>query len=125
MNAQTARQTLDLSETMQEALTLVLRRIGQSGDRQAIEVLTDTMEAFSTVERTLLNSAVLPGDQDTDQEKLQKLTDELRDGFDWLVQSLEGVSDSSPHEVARLTLLPRFEAWQAALRSCLQPFAAS
>ncbi len=125
MNTEAAKQVIDLTETMHEALELARRHSGQKASEEALGVLTDTMEAFSAVERTLLEFSILPSGGDTGRENLQQHTDELRDGFDWMVQSLENVSDASPYEVINFTLMPRFQAWQAALRSCLRPFIVS
>jgi len=111
---------LQLSESTLEGLEHVHRRAMEGHFEKTAGLFTDIVESFHRMETAL--QPYLPECKGTELE--QKTADVVQ-GLKLMLAAYEGDRDVRPVEILQFSLLPRYRAWQEALRSALGPYTAS
>jgi hypothetical protein len=114
------KRTLELSETMGEALEHIKNQVNEGKAESTIQLANDTMTAFASIVqgmRGFLNE--LPPNQ------VEEYTDKLLKGFDVLITAYEQHQDGKILEVLQFNVLPAYKKWNGELVQYLQPYLVS
>lgn len=117
-----AKRTLELADTMGEALQHIHRRVAEGYPLEdSMALFTDAVAGFSEIE-SVLSGSFVEAEKD---EQLAKAAEALQDGFHRLTEAFEGVAAEGAVTILRVTLLPRYETWKQELRRLLSPHVVS
>lgn len=120
LNVQVISKTLELLETMKEAINYVEERLEKLDTESTITVLGDTIEAFAAIE-----GVVIQNSNETEENELKEKTEELKNKLSILVKEYEKDSGKNLVEIVRLSLKPVFENWKEEIEIILRPYIVS
>ncbi|BAU26562.1 hypothetical protein DFP93_10856 [Aneurinibacillus soli] len=114
------KQTVELSETMSEALEHIKIRVNEGNIESTIQLVDDTMIAFSTIVKSMQRFLYkLPPNQ------IEEHTDMLVKGFQVLTTAYEQGQSGKILEVLQFTILPAYKKWSSELEKHLQSYIVS
>ncbi|SHG54183.1 hypothetical protein SAMN02745221_00447 [Thermosyntropha lipolytica DSM 11003] len=111
---------LELLGTMEEAFAYTRDKLEALEIEATTGVLHDTMEAFLTIENSLLFMS-----PDLAAGRIKQATDKLRDAFSLIVQNYEEERGYKALEIVRTSLEPAFRYWKQTLEEELRPYVVS
>ncbi len=114
MDREIAMRILMLVNTGLEALEYVNTHSLAGASEQTMTVFTDVVQAFVEIEQVLTASGML--------DEVESSTQSLKDGFSWMVKGYEKPESVQPVDMMRLTVLPRYKAWQEELQMCFSKY---
>ena len=120
MNLDVMKSILELSETTLEGLEHVRKRAMEGHFEKTAGLFTDIVESFHRME-----AALQPYQTELKESGLEARTGEVVQAMKLMLAAYEGDKDVRPVEILQFSLLPRYRAWQEALRDALGPYTAS
>ncbi|KXZ40438.1 hypothetical protein SAMN05661008_00006 [Alkalithermobacter thermoalcaliphilus JW-YL-7 = DSM 7308] len=112
LNQEVIKQTLDLLETMEEGMDYVKAKLGELNIEATVTVLTDLIEAFTEIEKSI--SPII--------KNLSEKEDKLRKAFDIIVKEYEISKGQKAYEIMQFTLEPAFKNWKQEIENTLKPY---
>jgi hypothetical protein len=114
------KRTLELSETMGEALEYIKAQVNEGQVESTIQLANDTMAAFASIVQSIRGFLdELPPNQ------IEAHTDMLVKGFDVLTTAYEQRQNGKALEVLQFNVLPAYKKWNSELVQYLQPYVVS
>jgi hypothetical protein len=114
------KRTLELSETMGEALEHIKSQVNEGQAESTIQLANDTMTAFASIVQGMRGFLdELPPNQ------VEEYTDKLLKGFEVLTKAYEQHQDGKILEVLQFNVLPAYKKWNRELVQHLQPYIVS
>ena len=111
---------LDLLEIMEEGLAYIKEKLIELNIEATITVLSDTIDAFSAVERSITPMLDELGDN-----KILGKTEELRKRLDIMIKEYEKKNGQKFYEIIQLSLEPAFKEWKEEIEQRLRPYVVS
>lgn len=111
---------LDLLEIMEEGLDYVKKRIMKLNMEATVTVLSNTIDAFSTIE-----AVMIPILEELEENEIMEKTEVLKEKFNILVKEYEKVNGQKFYEIMQLSVEPAFNKWKKEIEIELRPYVAS
>lgn len=114
------KRTLELSETMGEALEYIKTQVNEGQTETTIQLANDTIIAFITIIKSMRGFLdELPSNQ------IEEHTDILLKGFEVLTTVYEQGQKAKIVEVLQFNVLPAYSKWRNEVEKQLQPYTMS
>ncbi len=114
------KRTLELSDTMGEALNHIKIQINEGHIENTIQLANDTMTAFVSIIQSM--KAFL---EELQANQIEIYTDTLVRSFDALITAYEQQQTGKILEILQFNVLPAYKNWRMELRKQLQPYTIS
>lgn len=111
---------LELLSTMQEAFSYTREKMEALEIEATIGVLHDTIEAFLTIENSILFMS-----PDLAGGSIKPATDNLKNAFEIIVKNYEQSQGNKALEIMEVSLVPAFLGWKEAVEKELRPYVVS
>lgn len=117
-----ARQILDLTETMNEALTHMQERKAQGHPpRQTIQLIADVVHAFAEIQDAMATAF----QHEREDGRYIAATSSFQEGLALMTNFYEGGGEEVVLDILGDAVVPRFAEWRGALERLLLPHVSS
>ena len=120
INQEVIFNILDLLEIMEEGLAYIKEKITELNIEATIAVLSDTIDAFSSIERSIISMI-----DELEENQILEKTEELRKRLDIIVKEYEKKNGQRFYEIIQLSLEPAFKEWKEEIGQRLRPYVVS
>ena len=111
------QKAAELSETCLEGLEYIKTKLEEGQYEKTIPMLINVLNAFYTMEKSLS-----PIVEELQNENITKLSERLRDNFDFLITQYQMHDINKVADIIELRLLPNYKRWQKELYKSCKPY---